>query len=321
LMIQYGRGFLPIVSHEGTLQAVVFKKDLDRHIMHPEASVDAQKRHLVGAAVSTHPEDRQRIEALVQSEVDFLVIDASDGFTVFQKETLEWIKQNFATPVVAGNIVTGEAFCMLAGLNADAVKIGMGIGSGCITQEVKATGRGQATAIMEISAARNEFFKKTKNYIPLIADGGINAPADIAIALALGADTVMMGNFFARFAESPSELLKINGEYVKEYWMEGSRKAFNLKRYYQSASTFFEEGVVGYVPYEGSIFDSVPFSKQRLKSTLSTAGVAGIRDLHENAVLELQSYSASEAGRIHDMTVMKHRETTVPVIGKTSHLR
>ena len=210
---------------------------------------------------------------------------------------------------------------MFAGLKADAIKIGMGIGSGCTTQEVKATGRGQATAIMEISAARNDFYIKTNNYIPLIADGGINTPADIAVALALGADSVMMGNFFARFAESPGELLEINGEYVKEYWMEGSRKAFNLRRYYQSASTFFEEGVAGNVPYEGSVFDSIPSAKQRLKATLSTTGAESIQDLHENAVLELQTYSASEAGRIHDMTVMKHRETSLPVFGKTSHSR
>jgi IMP dehydrogenase len=316
LMIQYGRGFLPIVSHEGTLQAVVFKKDLDRHIRHPEAAVDAQKRHLVGAAVSTHPEDWSRIEALVQSEVDFLVIDASDGFTVFQKETIEWIKRHFATPVMAGNIVTGEAFQMFAELKADAVKIGMGIGSGCTTQEVKATGRGQATAIMEIAAARDNHYEKTNIYIPLVADGGIITPADIAVAVALGADSVMMGNFFARFRESPGELLEINGEYVKQYWMEGSRKGFNLRRYYQSASTFFEEGIAGYVPYEGSIFDSLPNAKHRLKATLSTAGAASIQDLHENAVLEQQTLSASEAGRIHDMTVLNHGETVL--MGKTS---
>jgi IMP dehydrogenase len=319
LMIQYGRGFLPIVSREGTLQSVVFKKDLDRHIKHPEEAVDARKRHLVGAAISTYPEDRSRIEALVESEVDFLVIDASDGFTVFQKETLEWIKHHFETPVVAGNIVTPQAFEMFAGLEADAVKIGMGIGSGCTTQEVKATGRGQATAIIEIAAARNDHYKKTNIYIPLIADGGIISPADIAVALALGADSVMMGNFFARFSESPGELLYINGEYVKEYWMEGSRKGFNLRRYYQSSSAFFEEGVAGYVPYEGSVFDAIPSAKQRLKATLSTSGAESIQDLHKNAVLELQTYSASEAGRIHDMTVMKHRETALPVIGKASH--
>ena len=314
LMIQYGRGVLPIVSHEGTLQSVVFKKDLDRHIKHPEAAVDSRKRHLVGAAVSTHPEDRPRIEALIQSEVDFLVIDASDGYTIFQKQTIEWIKHNFATPVVAGNVVTGEAFRMFAGLKADAVKIGMGIGSGCTTQEIKATGRGQATAVMEIAAARNDFYKKTNKYIPLIADGGVNTPADIAVALALGADSVMMGNFFARFTESPGELLEISGEYVKEYWMEGSRKAFNLRRYHQSASTFFEEGVVGYVPYEGSVFNSIPRARQRLKATLSTAGAASIQELHENAVLERQTFTASEAGRIHDMTVLRHRETTLPSI-------
>jgi IMP dehydrogenase len=307
LMIEYGRGFLPIVSREGTLQSVVFKKDLDRHIRHPEAAVDGQKRHLIGAAVSTHPEDRARIEALVRSDVDFLVIDASDGFTVFQKETLQWIKHHFTTPVMAGNIVTGEAFHMLAEFKADAVKIGMGIGSGCTTQEVKATGRGQATAIMEIAKARNDYFKKTKTYIPLIADGGINSPVDIAVALALGADSVMMGNFFARFAESPGKLLKVHGEHVKEYWMEGSLKAFNLRRYHQSAATFFEEGVVGYVPYEGSVFDAIPVARQRLKATLSTAAVSNIRELHENAVLELQTLTALEAGHIHDMTAVTHR--------------
>jgi len=317
LMIQYGRGFLPILSHEGTLQAVVFKKDLDRHIQHPEASVDARKRHLIGAAVSTHPEDRSRIEALVQSEVDFLVIDASDGFTVFQKETLEWIKRRFKTPAIAGNVVSGEAFQMLAESKADAVKVGMGIGSGCTTLEVRATGRGQATAIMEIAAARNIHYKKSKMYIPMIADGGINSPADIAIALALGADSVMMGNFFARFAESPGKLMEISGEYVKEYWMEGSRKAFNVRRYYQSASSFFEEGVVGYVPYEGSVFDAIPVARQRLKATLSTAGAANIQALHDNAVLELQTLSASEAGRVHDMTVVKHVETASPTVGIT----
>lgn len=312
LMIQYGRGFLPIVSREGTLQAVVFKRDLDRHIRYPEASVDVQKRPIVGAAVSTYPEDRSRIEALEQSEVDFFVIDASDGFTVFQTETLEWIKRRFTVPVVAGNIVTGEAFRMLAELRADAVKIGMGIGSGCTTQEVKATGRGQAAAIMEIAAARDDYYKKTNVYIPLIADGGISSPADIAVAIALGADSVMMGNFFARFTESAGDFLTVNGEHVKEYWMEGSRKAFNLRRYYQSQSLFFEEGIVGYVPYEGSIFDSIPVARQRLKATLSTAGAADIQELHENAVLELQTVSSSAAGRVHDMTVLKHKETVLP---------
>jgi IMP dehydrogenase len=208
--------------------------------------------------------------------------------------------------------VTAEAFQMLAESNADAVKIGMGIGSGCTTQAAKATGRGQATAIMEIAAARQEYYKKTNIYIPLIADGGINSPADIAVALALGADAVMMGNFFARFSESPGKLMKINGEYVKEYWMEGSRKAFNLRRYRQSAATFFEEGIVGYVPYEGSIFDAIPIAGQRLKATLSTAGAANIRELHETAVLELQTITALEAAHIHDMTVLTHGDRELP---------
>jgi IMP dehydrogenase len=313
-----GVGVLPLISSIEEqcrlLRAVKqhkagFQTDL---INYPETTVDARKRHCIGAAVSTHPEDRERIQALVQNEVDFLVIDSAHGFTCFQKETLAWIKRHTQVPVVAGNIVTAEAFQMLAELKADAVKIGMGIGSGCTTQAAKATGRGQATAVMEIAAARNAYFEKSHIYIPLIADGGINSPADIAVALALGADTVMMGNFFARFSESPGKVLKINGDYVKEYWMEASNKARNYRRYHQSAATFFEEGVSGYVPYEGSIFDSIPFARQRLKATLSTAGAANIQALHQNAVLELQTLSALEDGRVHDMIMLSHGETTFP---------
>ena len=303
-----GVGVLPLLSSIEEqcrlLRAVKQHKDLDQHIQYPETTVDARKRHCIGAAVSTHPADRERIPALVQNEVDFLVIDSAHGFTCFQKETLVWIKHHMEIPVVAGNIVTAEAFQMLAELKVDAVKIGMGIGSGCTTQEAKATGRGQATAIMEIAAARDAYFEKNRIYIPLIADGGINSPADIAIALALGADTVMMGNFFARFSESPGKVLKIDGAYVKEYWMEASRKARNYRRYHQSAATFFEEGISGYVPYEGSIFDSIPVARQRLKATLSTAGVANIQALHQNAVLELQTLSALADSRVHDMIML-----------------
>ncbi len=300
LMIQFGHGFLPVVSNEGTLQSVVFKKDLDKHIKFPCATEDTQKRLCVGAAVTTHPEDSERIHELTQTDVDFILIDASDGYTVYQKETIEWIKKNYDVPVIGGNIVTAEAFKMLVQAGADAVKIGMGTGSGCITQDQKATGRGLATAIMEIAAVRNAY-AESNSYIPIIADGGINTSADIAIALALGADSVMMGNFFARMDESPGREFMIKGEKVKEYWMEGSIKAHNNRRYYHNSKSFFEEGVQGFVPSIGSIYDILPISRNKLVSTFRTAGAANIKDFHKSAVLELQSPGSINDGKVNNM--------------------
>ncbi|MBN1699977.1 MAG: IMP dehydrogenase [Spirochaetales bacterium] len=302
IMIGYGRGFLPIVSREGTLEAVVFKKDLDKHIRHPHATVDEKKRIRVGAAVSTHPEDAERAEELVARGADFLVIDSSDGHTVYQAETISRLKKRFNVPVIAGNVVTREGFRMCAELGADAVKIGMGIGSGCITQEVKATGRGQATAIMEIAEERDAMAASGR-YVPLIADGGISSTADIVIALALGADTVMMGNFFARFTESGGKLIRGgNGKTMKEYWMEGSGKAANHRRYGTSAAVFFEEGIAGHLPHAGSIYTKLPGYIARITSALSTAGAVSIRELHEKAVLERISESAKTDSGVHDMT-------------------
>lgn len=305
LMIKYGRGFLPIVSQDGVLQSAVFRKDLDKHLKHPNESIDAKKRLLVGAAVSTHPEDRERVLALVENQVDVLVIDASDGHTEFQRQMLEFIKSNSQVPVIGGNVVTSQGFKFLVDAGADAVKVGMGIASGCTTQEVKATGRGQASALLDIAAARDALAQKEGVYIPLIADGGITGPADMSVALALGADSMMMGNFFARYTESAGNLVRnAAGEIVKEYWMEGSMRAFNMRRYSQIKETFFEEGVSGYVPHVGSIYDKLPTIIQMLRATLATAGCRTVDDLHANAVLELQSPSALMDSKVHDMVPM-----------------
>ncbi len=305
-MIEYGRGFLPMVSSEGTLVSVVFKRDLDKHIRHPHSTEDAQKRLVVGAAVSTHPEDRERVEALIEHQADVVVIDASDGHTEYQGETLKWIKSHYDVPVIAGNVVTREGFDYLAGSGADAVKIGMGIASGCTTQMVKATGRGQATAIQEVAAARDEWARTTGDYLPLVGDGSIQGPADMLIALSLGADTLMMGNLLARFTESHGELVRnAAGDLVKEYWMEGSRKAFNNRRYAQLASTFFEEGIVGQVPHSGSVYDKLPIVVQMLKSGMATAGCADIEALHRDAILELQSNVSLEDSGVHDMSAIQ----------------
>jgi IMP dehydrogenase len=302
LMIKYGRGFLPIVSSEGTLLSVVFKKDLDKHIRHPHATIDKRKRLCVGAAVSTHPEDRERLQALVEHHVDAIVIDASDGYTEYQQAMLEWIKSRYDLPVIAGNIVTADGFRYLVESGADGVKIGMGIGSGCITQSVKATGRGQATAVQEVAAARDTLAERTGIYIPLIADGGLRGPADMIIALALGADALMMGNLLARFTESQGELIRnASGDLVKEYWMEGSKKAQSYRRYAQTPELFFEEGIVGQVPHAGSIYDKLPLISQMIKAGMATAGCRTIEALHRDALLELQSPIALQDAGIHDI--------------------
>ena len=305
LMIRYGRGFLPILSKDGILQTVVFKKDLDKHLRHPNESIDGQKRLLVGAAISTHPEDRERVQALVEHDVDVLVIDASDGHTEYQREMIQYVKQQCDTPVIGGNIVTADGFRFLAEAGADAVKVGMGIGSGCTTQEVKATGRGQGTTLMEVSATRDQWLKDTGSYIPLVADGGISGPAEMSIGLALGANAIMMGNFFARYTESQGSLMRnAAGEIVKEYWMEGSMRAHNMRRYAQTKENFFEEGISGFVPHVGSIFDKLPTVTHMIRATLATAGCRTIGALHAEAVLEMQSPSALMDSKIHDIVPM-----------------
>jgi IMP dehydrogenase len=302
LMIKFGRGFLPIVDDGGKLISAVFKKDLDKHLQHPNESIDAKKRLLVGAAVSTHPEDRERVQCLVEQEADVVVIDASDGHTHYQRQMIEWIKGNYEVPVIGGNVVTSQAFDFLAEAGVDGVKVGMGIGSGCTTQEVKATGRGQGSTLLDIGPARDRHADKTGNYIPIAADGGISGPADMSVALALGANSLMMGNFFARYTESAGNLMRnAAGEIVKEYWMEGSAKASNHRRYSQLKSLFFEEGITGYVPHLGSIFEKLPVVLQILRSTIATAGCRSISELHSEAVLEKQSPTALRDSDIHDM--------------------
>jgi IMP dehydrogenase len=302
LMVETGRGFLPIVSQEGTLLSVVFKKDRDKHLRHPAETVDTNRRLRVAAAVSTHPEDRQRVPALLEHGADLLVIDASDGHTVFQADTIAAIKATGDVPVIAGNVVTASGFAHLAEAGADAVKVGMGVGSGCITQEMKATGRGQATAIQEVAEARDRFADRTGRRLPLIADGGIGGPAEIVVALALGADCVMLGNLLARFSESPGRIVRgAHGGDVKEYWMEGSRRAANARRYAQTREGFFEEGIEGWVPHEGSIYDGLPVLAQALRSALSTAGCRSIAELQERAVLEPQSEASLAVAAVRGM--------------------
>ncbi len=291
---------LPIVDENGCLKYLVFRKDIRNHLNNPMEVVDEKKRLLTTAAINTHDYET-RVPALVEASVDILAIDSSDGHTVFQGNTLKWLKKNYPQlPVIGGNVITGEGFDYLVESGASAVKIGMGGGSICITQEQKGTGRGLATTIIKVTEARNQYFKKTGKYIPLIADGGIVNAKDIVIALALGADYVMMGRYFSRMDESPTEKVTINNQVMKPYWGEGSARAREWKELRYNHLKFVE-GVEGFVQYAGKLRDNLPETLSKIMASMSSVGVSTIEELHEKAELEVVSALSIREGNVHDI--------------------
>jgi IMP dehydrogenase len=291
---------LPIVDKAGRLKYLVFRKDIRNHLNNPMEVVDEKKRLMSTAAINTHDYET-RVPALVEAGVDVLAIDSSDGHTVFQGRTLQWLKKNYPQiPVIGGNVITGAGFDYLVENGAAAVKVGMGGGSICITQEQKGTGRGLATTIIKVSEARDRYFEKTGKYIPIVADGGIVNSKDVVIALALGADYVMMGRYFSRMDESPTEKVTINNQVMKPYWGEGSARARDWKkmRYNQLK---FVEGVEGFVQYAGKLRDNLPETLSKIMASMSSVGVANIDELHKKAELEVVSALSIREGKAHDI--------------------
>jgi IMP dehydrogenase len=291
----------------------VFRKDYSSHKENPRELLDAEKRYVVGAGINTLDYE-ERVPALVEAGADILCIDSSEGFTVWQKRTLEFIRSKYGNSVKigAGNVVDREGFLFLAEAGADFIKVGIGGGSICITREQKGIGRGQATALIEVAAARDEYFEKTGIYVPICSDGGIVLDYHMTLALAMGADFLMLGRYFARFDESPTNKLNINGTYVKEYWGEGSNRARNWQRYDLGGTSdlSFEEGVDSYVVYAGSLQDNVAKSLYKVKSTMCNCGVMSIPDLQENAKITLVSSTSIVEGGYHDVT-LRSTNTTV----------
>ena len=295
---------LPIIDENQRLTSFVFRKDYDSHKENPNELLDADKRYIVGAGINTR-DFKERVPALLDAGVDILTIDSSEGYSEWQAITLKWIRDNYGDKVKvgAGNVVDADGFNFLADCGADFVKIGIGGGSICITREQKGIGRGQASAVLEVAQARDEYFKKTGVYIPICSDGGIVYDYHMTLALAMGADFIMLGRYFARFDESPSAKLMVNGSYVKEYWGEGSSRARNWQRYDLGgdAKLKFEEGVDSYVPYAGSLHDNVQMSLNKVRSTMCNCGVLNIPDLHKNAKLTLVSAVSIVEGGAHDV--------------------
>ena len=297
---------LPIVDGEGHLLYLVFRKDYSQHKENPLEVLDAKKRYLVGAGINTLDYEK-RVPTLVEAGADVLCIDSSEGYSCWQKQTIDFIRAKYgdSVKVGAGNVVDRDGFLFLAEAGADFVKIGIGGGSICITREQKGIGRGQASAVIEVAAARDEYFEKTGVYIPICSDGGIVHDYHMTLALAMGADFLMLGRYFARFDESPTSKLNVNGTYVKEYWGEGSNRARNWQRYDLGGKSklSFEEGVDSYVVYAGSLHDNVEKSLYKVKSTMCNCGVTNLADLRRDAKMTLVSATSIVEGGYHDVTL------------------
>ena len=297
---------LPIVDENDHLMYFVFRKDYASHKAHPQELLDVKKRYLVGAGINTR-DYAQRIPALLAAGADVLCIDSSEGYTCWQAKTIAWVREQYGDTVKigAGNVVDRDGFLFLARAGADFVKVGIGGGSICITRETKGIGRGQATALIEVAAARDEYFRETGIYVPICSDGGIVHDYHMTLALAMGADFMMLGRYFARFDESPTPKVLVNGAYMKEYWGEGSNRARNWQRYDLGGSSklSFEEGVDSYVTYAGALHDNVEASLYKVKSTMCNCGVITIPDLQRDAKLTLVSSVSIVEGGAHDVTL------------------
>lgn len=306
LIWQHKLNSLPIIDTNENLKYLVFRKDYASHEAHPLELLDDQKRYVVGAGINTR-DYMERVPALVKAGADVLCLDSSEGFTEWQSRALADIHKSFGPDVKvgAGNVVDREGFLFLAEAGADFIKVGIGGGSICITREQKGIGRGQATAVIEVAKARDEYYKKTGIYIPICSDGGIVHDYHMTLALAMGADFVMLGRYFARFDESPTNRLNINGNYVKEYWGEGSNRARNWQRYdLGGTSTLsFEEGVDSYVPYAGSLHDNVGMTMSKIRHTMCNCGALTIEELQKKAKLTLVSQASIAEGSSHDVIV------------------
>lgn len=297
---------LPIIDENNHLVSFVFRKDYEQHKQNPDELLDAHKRYVVGAGINTRDYE-ERVPALVEAGADVLCIDSSEGFSEWQSRTIKWIREKYGDTVKvgAGNVVDEEGFNFLADAGADFIKIGIGGGSICITRETKGIGRGQATAVIEVAKARDKYFEEHGVYIPICSDGGIVYDYHITLALAMGADFCMLGRYFARFDESPTQKVLVNGSYMKEYWGEGSARARNWQRYDMGGAQklSFVEGVDSYVPYAGPLHDNLEVTLSKIRSTMCNCGALSIPELQQKAKLTLVSSVSIVEGGAHDVLV------------------
>ncbi len=308
------RGKLPIVDAEGRLVSLVSRTDLKKNRDFPDACKDKRKQLRVGATVSTRDSDHERIAGLVEAGVDVLVVDSAQGDSVYQIRALEHLKKTYPhLDVLAGNVVTTRQCQNLISAGADGIRVGMGPGSICTTQDTMACGRAQATAVYECS----HFCRQ--HDVPVVADGGIANTGALAKALACGASTGMMGALFAGTQEAPGEYFYKDGVRVKKYRGMASVEAMEKgggKRYlYGDKSPKVAQGVSGLVVDKGSMLDLVPYIVQSLRQSLQDFGTRGVADLHralesEELRFERRSHSAQREGGVHGLVAYEE-----PVLG------
>ena len=301
---------LPLVNKDQELVYLVFRKDYDTHKNNEHELIDTSKRYMTGAGINTR-DYAERVPALLEAGADVLCIDSSEGFSEWQKITIDYIRNNYGDKVKvgAGNVVDGEGFRFLAEAGADFVKVGIGGGAICITREQKGIGRGQATALIDVAKARDAYYEETGIYVPICSDGGIVHDYHVTLALAMGADFIMLGRYFARFDESPTKKVNSNGSYMKEYWGEGSARARNWQRYDMGGESklSFEEGVDSLVPYAGTLKDNVNLTLSKVRSTMCNCGALTISELQKKAKITLVSSTSIVEGGAHDVMLRDQR--------------
>ena len=301
---------LPLVNKDQELVYLVFRKDYDTHKNNEHELIDTSKRYMTGAGINTR-DYAERVPALLEAGADVLCIDSSEGFSEWQKITIDYIRNNYGDKVKvgAGNVVDGEGFRFLAEAGADFVKVGIGGGAICITREQKGIGRGQATALIDVAKARDAYYEETGIYVPICSDGGIVHDYHVTLALAMGADFIMLGRYFARFDESPTKKVNINGSDMKEYWGEGSARARNWQRYDMGGESklSFEEGVDSLVPYAGTLKDNVNLTLSKVRSTMCNCGALTISELQKKAKITLVSSTSIVEGGAHDVMLRDQR--------------
>ena len=301
---------LPLVNKDQELVYLVFRKDYDTHKNNEHELIDTSKRYMTGAGINTR-DYAERVPALLEAGADVLCIDSSEGFSEWQKITIDYIRNNYGDKVKvgAGNVVDGDGFRFLAEAGADFVKVGIGGGAICITREQKGIGRGQATALIDVAKARDAYYEETGIYVPICSDGGIVHDYHVTLALAMGADCIMLGRYFARFDESPTKKVNINGSYMKEYWGEGSARARNWQRYDMGGESklSFEEGVDSLVPYAGTLKDNVNLTLSKVRSTMCNCGALTISELQKKAKITLVSSTSIVEGGAHDVMLRDQR--------------
>lgn len=300
IMWRHKKSALPIVDSSQSLLHILFRKDYEDHKKNPDELVDDEKRLRVGAGINTW-DYRDRAPALVEAGADVLCVNSSEGYTEWQRDTLEFVKETYSgsVKVGGGNVVWGDGFRYLAEAGADFVKVGIGGGSICITREQKGIGCGQATAVMAVAEARDEYCNESGTYVPICSDGSITQDYHVLLALAMGADFVMLGRYFARFDESPGSVRRLGMNMVKEIWGEGTTRAANWQRYSGEGKPglMFEEGVDAYVPYAGSLKDNLATTVAKIKSTMCNCGASSLPELRDNArVIPVSQTGLREGG-------------------------